>query len=166
MSINAASYSLNHGKAFRGMVADGELANIISKLNTDTVTIGYGKAVVRDGDNAVKLPVGGSVGGSVAVNFVGVAVRELNRSYLDSATFGAVVAKDLSVLTAGVIWVTALEAVVSGDPAFFRVGSTGTGDFSKSEGEAETLSVAIPNAKFVSSGAAGTLVKLSIVVGG
>lgn len=162
MSINAASYSLNHGKAFQGMVADGELANIISKLNTDTVTIGYGKAVVRDGDNAAKLPVAGSGAG----NFVGVAVRELNRSYLDSATFGAVVAKDFSVLTAGVIWVTALEAVVSGDPAFFRVGSTGTGDFSKSEGAAATLSVAIPGAKFVSSGAAGTLVKLSIVVGG
>lgn len=162
MSINAASYSLNHGKAFQGMVADGELANIISKLNTDTVTIGYGKAVVRDGDNAAKLPVAGSGAG----NFVGVAVRELNRSYLDSATFGAVVAKDFSVLTAGVIWVTALEAVVSGDPAFFRVGSTGTGDFSKSAGAAETLSVAIPGAKFVSSGAAGTLVKLSIVVGG
>lgn len=162
MSINAASYSLNHGKAFQGMVADGELANIISKLNTDTVTIGYGKAVVRDGDNAAKLPVAGSGAG----NFVGVAVRELNRSYLDSATFGAVVAKDFSVLTAGVIWVTALEAVVSGDPAFFRVGSAGTGDFSKSEGADATLSVAIPGAKFVSSGAAGTLVKLSIVVGG
>ena len=54
MSINAASYRLNHGKAFQGMVADGELANIISKLNTDTVTIAYGKAVVRDGDNAAK----------------------------------------------------------------------------------------------------------------
>lgn len=162
MSINAASYSLNHGAAFKGMVADGELANIISKLNTDTVVIPYGKAVVRDGDGAAKLPVAGSV----AANFVGVAVRELNRSYQATEAFGAVVAKDFSVLTAGVIWVTALEAVASGDPAFVRVGATGTGDFAKSAGADATLSVAIPGAKFVSTGAAGTLVKLSIVVGG
>lgn len=162
MSINATSYSLNHGKAFQGMIADGQVANIISKLNTDTAIIAYGKFVVRDGDNSAKLPTAAST----ADQIVGVAVRELNRSYTNADAFGAIQAKEFSVLTAGVIWVKALEAVVSGDAAFGRVGTTGAGDFAKSAGADATLSVAIPGAKFVSSGAAGTLVKLSLVVGG
>lgn len=162
MSIIAASYSINHDKAFAGMVADGELANIISKLNTDTVNIAYGKAVVRDGANGAKLPTAASV----AADFVGVAVRELNRSYQNADVFGAVVSKDFSVLTAGPIWVKVAEDVVAGDPLFVRVGATNTGDFAKQAGASGTLSVAISGAKFVTSGVSGSLVKASFVVGG
>lgn len=160
--ILATSYGLNHGKAFAGMVADGELSNIISKLNTSDVTIPYGKAVFRDGEDAAILPTDASTAGQ----FVGVAVRELNRAYMDGQAFGAVPHKDFSVLTAGVIWVTAAEAVTVGAPAFVRVGDTGTGDFAAAAGADDTLAVAIPNAKFVSAGAAGSLVKISLVVGG
>lgn len=160
--IIAQSYGLNHNPAYAGMVVDGELNNIISKLNQTDVTIRYGAAVVRDGEGAATYPADDGVHDK----FVGVAVRELNRAYTDGQTFGAVPAKDFSVLTAGVIYVVAAEAVTEGAPAFFRVGSDSNGNFAAAVGAGDTLAIAIPNAKFVSAGAAGSLVKLSIVVGG
>lgn len=162
MGIVAASYSINHGKAFAGMIADGQLANIISKLNTGAAVIPYGKAVFRDGVAGAKA----GTAASTAEDFVGFAVRELNRSYVDTAGFGALPAKDFSVLTTGPIWVVAAEAVVAGKPVFVRVGATGTGNVAAAEGAAATLAVAIPGAKFVSTAAAGELVQLSLVVGG
>ncbi|QOQ37723.1 virion structural protein [Klebsiella phage MEW1] len=162
MAITATSYGLNHDAAFTGMVADGQVANIVSKINDDTVTVAYGKGVVRSGEKGFKA----ATTNSTADNFVGVLVRELNRAYADGATFGAPVDRPASVLTAGVIWVTVAEDVVVGDAAFLRVGATQTGDFAKSAGEGVTLSVAIPGAKFLTAAKAGGLAKLSMVVGG
>ena len=162
MAITATSYGLNHDAAFTGMVADGQVANIVSKINDDTATVAYGKGVVRSGEKGFKA----AVATSTANDFVGVLVRELNRSYADGATFGAPVDRPASVLTAGVIWVTVAEAVAVGDAAFLRVGTTQTGDFAKTAGESATLSVAIPGAKFLTAATAGGLAKLSLVVGG
>ncbi len=162
MAITATSYGLNHDAAFTGMVADGQVANIVSKINDDTATVAYGKGVVRSGEKGFKA----ATDGSTADNFVGVLVRELNRSYADGATFGAPVDRPASVLTAGVIWVTVAENVAVGDAAFLRVGATQTGDFAKTKGSAATLSVAIPGAKFLTAAASGGLAKLSLVVGG
>lgn len=160
--IIATSYGLNHNPAYAGMVADGELANIISKLNVSDVVIRYGAAVIRDGETGARYPADDGIPNS----FVGVAVRELNRSYMDGQVFGAVSKKDFSVMTVGVIWVRAAEAVTLNAPAFYRVGDDGLGDFAMAAGAGDTLAIAIPNAKFVTAGAAGSLVKLSIVVGG
>ena len=162
MAITATSYGLNHDTAFTGMVADGQVANIVSKINDDTATVAYGKGVVRNGEKGFKAATADSTGG----NFVGVLVRELNRAYTDGATFGAPVDRPASVLTAGVIWVTVAEDVAVGDAAFLRVGATQTGDFAKAAGSAETLSVTIPGAKFLTAATAGGLAKLSLVVGG
>lgn len=162
MAITATSYGLNHDAAFTGMVADGQVANIVSKINDDTVTVAYGKGVVRSGEKGFKA----ATSGSTANDFVGVLVRELNRSYADGATFGAPVDRPASVLTAGVIWVTVAEDVAVGDAAFLRVGATQTGNFAKAAGSAATLSVAIPGAKFLTAATAGGLAKLSLVVGG
>lgn len=163
--IVQASYALNHNPAFVGMVADGQPADIVSKLNNDTVIIQYGKAVVADASDlaqGAKLPVAGST----AADFIGVAVRELNRAYFENETFGAVVDKDFSVMTMGTIWVKAADAVTARQPAFFRVGATSTGDFTNAAGTGATASIAIPGAKFLTSAAAGDLVKVSFVVGG
>lgn len=162
MAITATSYGLNHDAAFTGMVADGQVANIVSKINDDTATVAYGKGVVRSGEKGFKA----ATSASTADDFVGVLVRELNRSYADGATFGAPVDRPASVLTAGVIWVTVAEAVDVGDAVFLRVGATQTGDFAKTAGASATLSVAIPGAKFLTAATAGGLAKLSLVVGG
>lgn len=162
MAITATSYGLNHDAAFTGMVADGQVANIVSKINDDTATVAYGKGVVRSGEKGFKAATSTSVAG----DFVGVLVRELNRSYADGATFGAPVDRPTSVLTAGVIWVTVADDVGAGDAAFLRVGATQTGDFAKAVGSEATTSVAIPGAKFLTAAKAGGLAKLSLVVGG
>ncbi|AFZ77576.1 virion structural protein [Klebsiella phage JD001] len=162
MAITATSYGLNHDAAFTGMVADGQVANIVSKINDDTATVAYGKGVVRSGEKGFKAATAVSTAG----NFVGVLVRELNRSYADGATFGAPIDRPASVLTAGVIWVTVAEDVAVGDAAYLRVGATQTGDFAKAAGSEATLSVAIPGAKFLTAATAGGLAKLSLVVGG
>lgn len=162
MAITATSYGLNHDAAFTGMVADGQVANIVSKINDDTATVAYGKGVVRSGEKGFKA----ATSTSEAADFVGVLVRELNRSYADGETFGAPIDRPASVLTAGVIWVTVAEAVAVGDAAYLRVGATQTGDFAKAAGTDATLSVAIPGAKFLTAAASGGLAKLSLVVGG
>lgn len=162
MAITATSYGLNHDAAFTGMVADGQVANIVSKINDDTATVAYGKGVVRSGEKGFKA----ATDSSTEKDFVGVLVRELNRAYADGEAFGAPVDRPASVLTAGVIWVTVAEDVVVGDAAFLRVGATQTGDFARSAGEDATLSVAITGAKFLTAAKAGGLAKLSMVVGG
>jgi len=163
--IVQASYGLNHNPAFVGMVADDQVANIVAKLNNDTVTIPYGKGVVADAAD----PTQGAkavTSAAVAADFIGVAVRELNRAYNTLDTFGAPIDKDFSVMTVGTIWVKAAETVTARAPAFLRVGANYQGDFAAAAGTGATASVAIPGAKFLTGGNVGDLVKLSIVVGG
>lgn len=158
------TYATEHGAAYAGMIADLQLSNVVSKLNAEaSATIPYGKGVVRSGEGGAILPVPASV----AANFVGVAVRELNRAYADGDTFGAPVDRDFSVMTSGVIWVKAAsDSVVAGEAVYLRVGATNPGDFANAAGSSGTLSVAIPGAKFLTGGDTGDLVKISLNIGG
>lgn len=155
-------YKTYHDEAYAGMRADLQLSNPVSKLNKGTATIPFGKAIVTDGENGGKLPVAGST----AAQFIGVSIRELNRANKDGDPVGAVAKQDFSVETTGVIWVKAAESVAKDDPVFFRVGSTNTGDFAKAAGSGVTAAIEIKNAKFLTSGSAGELVKISLKVGG
>lgn len=158
------TYSTEHGAAYAGMIADMQLKNAVSKLNAEaSTTIAYGKGVVRSGEDGAILPIPASV----AADFVGVAIRELNRAYEDGDTFGAPVDRDFSALTSGVIWVTAAsDGIVAGEAAYLRVGATNPGDFANAVGASGTLSVAIPGAKFLTGGDTGDLVKISLNIGG
>lgn len=158
--------AINHKVAYAGMVADLQLCNTVSKLNkSTTVTIPWAYGVVSDGDDGAKLPAAGDT----AAKFVGVVRRTLNRAYPDGAALGAVPQYDYDVVTSGVIWVTARVAVAKDDPVFVVVGDgTGTnqGQFSNVVGATATLAVAVPDAKWVSSAAAGQLAKISLNIGG
>lgn len=153
--------TIDHGKAYAGMVADLQLVNTVSKLNKGTVGIAYGKGLVTDGEDGAKLPESGST----AAQFVGINKYELNRARTSTET-GATAKYDMTLVTAGVVWVTVLDTVAKDAPVYLRVGSTGTGNFSGVVGTGATLGVLIPNAKFVTGGTAGQLVKVSLVVGG
>lgn len=163
---SATSYSTQHGAAYAGMPVDQEVRNTISKLNkSSTVTIPFGYGIVSDGDDGGKLPVAAST----AANFVGVAMRELTRAYTTGQVFGAVPQRDFAVVTTGTIWVTARVAVTKDQPVYLVVGDgTGTnqGQFSNVVGAAATLAVLIPNAKWVTSAAAGALAQISLNIGG
>lgn len=153
--------TIDHGKAYAGMVADGELVNAVSRLNKGTTSIPYGKGVVTDGEGAAKLPVPAST----AAQFNGVVKYELNRAHRDGET-GAPANYDMTVVTLGSIYVKVLDTVAKDAPVYLRVGATGAGDFSGIVGTADTLGVLIPNAKFTSGGAAGSLVKIALTIGG
>lgn len=164
MSVQGGN-AINHAAAYAGMPADAQTYNHVSKLNAGAANIPYGYGVVSSGDNGAVLPTSTST----AANFIGVAVRELNRAYTAGETFGAPVDRDMTVRTAGPIWVTARVAVTKDDPVYLVVGDgTGTnqGQFSNVVGAAATLAVLIPNAKWASSAGAGQLAKISLVIGG
>lgn len=160
--------AIQHGEAYEGMPADAELYNHVSKLNNTAAAIAYGRGVVSDTvdpDGSAMLPNGTSTAGK----FIGVVVRELNRAYQEGQFFGAPVARDMTVRTAGPIWVRALVAVAKDDPVYLVIGDgTGVnqGRFSNVVGTGPTAAVLIPNAKWVKSGAAGALAKISLVIGG
>jgi hypothetical protein len=156
------TYSIEHAVAYAGMLADEQIFNSVSKLNADTVTIPYGKGVVTSGEEGAILPVPAST----AAQFIGVAMRELNRAYADGDTFGAPVDRDFTVVTHGVIWVTVLDTVAKDAPVYLRVGATGAGDFSGVVGTGATLGVLVAGAKFLTGGDAGDLVKVSLGIGG
>ena len=129
--------ALNHGVAYAGMVADGELSNAVSKVNKGTVNIAFGLGVVTDGDDGAKLPVAGST----AAQFIGIVKRELNRAYTATDVVGAVAKRDMSVETVAPVWVTARVAVAKDDPVYLVIGDgTGTnqGQFSNVVGAAAT----------------------------
>lgn len=164
MSVQGGN-AIEHGAAYAGMAADGQISNDVSKLNKGTTNFPFGFGVVTDGDDGAKLPVAAST----AAQFIGVVKRELNRAYTASETFGAQAKRDLTVRTSGVIWVTARVAVAKDDPVYLVVGDgTGTnqGQFSNVIGAAATLAVLIPDAKWVSSAGAGALAKISLNIGG
>ncbi|MCP4789184.1 MAG: hypothetical protein GY881_02995, partial [Gammaproteobacteria bacterium] len=146
-----------------GMLADDQTKNIISGLNSGTSTIPFGAGVVR---GAVAGSVQRATAASTAADFVGVAVYELNRAYEDGSIMGVPQDMDASILTMGGIWVQVAGTVTDGAPAFMGVGTSVANRWTAEEGAAATLAVAIPNAKFLDAGSAGSLVRLSIVVGG
>ena len=156
------TYSIDHAEAYAGMKADQQAYNTVSKVNKGATNIPFGKAIVSDGEDGGKI----AVGASVAADFNGVAMRELNRAIADGDSLGAVPDRDFSVLTHGVIWVTVLDTVAKDAPVYMRVGATGIGDFSGIVGTGVTLGVLLPNVKFLTGGDAGDLVKISIGVGG
>ncbi len=157
--------AIDHGFAYAGMVADLQRCNAVSRLNkgAEGTSIAFGKGVVTDGEDGAKLPEAAST----AAQFNGVVKRELNRAHLDTDTnAGAIGGYDMTVVTHGVIWVTVLDTVAKDAPVYLRVGSTGTGDFSGIVGTGVTLGVLIPDAKFLTGGDAGDLVKISLGLGG
>lgn len=156
------SYSIDHGAAYAGMIADGQVSNTISKLNKSGATIPFGYGVVSDGENAATIPGDAST----AAQFNGVVQYELNRAYADGDTFGAPDERDMSVVTHGVVWVPVLDTVAKDAPVYLRVGATGRAQFSGIVGTGVTLGVLVPNAKFLTGGNAGDLVKISLGLGG
>lgn len=153
--------SIDHGFAYAGQVADLQLCNAVSKLNKTGASIAYGKGVVTDDEQSAKLPEAGST----AAQFNGVVKYELNRARQDGES-GAPDGYDMTVVTEGVIWVTVLDTVAKDADVYLRVGSTGTGDFSGIAGTGATAGVQLPNAKFLTGGDAGDLVKISLGLGG
>lgn len=156
------SYSVYHDEKYAGAVNSVNPYATLSKLNTDTVNIPFGYGVVRDGENGMNLPAASSV----AADFVGIAMRELNRAYQDGEVFGAPVGQDHAVVTHGRVAGVAGATVVGGEAVYLGVGVDVAGKFTNAAGTGDTLAVAISGAKFLEAGADGDPVWISLGIGG
>lgn len=115
--------ALVHDKAYAGMVADLQLANRVSRFNATSAVIPFGTAVQADTDAGSMKPI--ASGGTA----IGVLVRELVDVTNPGSEQGVNVGKTGTVLTDGVIWVKAYEAVTVGGNVFAGVGATVKGYF-------------------------------------
>ena len=156
------TYSVYHAEKYAGAVNSVNPYGTVSKLNTDTVSIPFGYGVVADGESGMTLPATDSV----ATEFVGIAMRELNRAYADSETFGAPVGRDHAVVTFGKVAGVAGATVAYGDAVYMGVGVDVQGKFTNAAGTGDTLAVAITGAKFLEAGADGEAVWISLSIGG
>ena len=155
------SYQNYMGEAYPGMLVNMEVFNTISKVNTTSAMIPYGSPVFSDGDVGMKP----GAAGLTANQFMGITMRELNRAYTDAeqaSGIGVPVGRDGTIVTMGVVYATASVAVAKDDPVYVVLA---TNAFSNVAG-ADGTTVLIPNAKWVSTGTAGSLSKISLVNGG
>ena len=162
MSVQT-NYSIAHGFAYAGMLADLQTNNIVSRLNNTAAVIPYGKGVVTgDVAGAMDLPAPGSL----LPNFIGVVMYEINRAQKDTDVAGATINQDASIITDGVGWVKVLVDGAIDDPVFLRIGATDTGDFSNIVGAAATLGLEITDAKFLDAALTGELARIKLNIGG
>lgn len=140
------SYSANIRAAVPGMIANEEGKTLISR-NVETVAgIGFGLPVAQ----------GASDGGCVATSagttkILGITVRD--RSVRPETPNVFAQYDSARVMTKGVVWVVASVAVAAGDAVTVVVA---TGAFSNTGG------VAIANARYDTSAAAGALAKVRL----
>ncbi|AUR99189.1 hypothetical protein NVP1263B_29 [Vibrio phage 1.263.B._10N.286.51.B1] len=156
------TYSVYHAAKYAGAVNSVNPYATESKLNTDTVNIPFGYGVVADGETGMILPSTGDT----AADFVGVAMRELNRAYADGETFGAPVGRDGTVVTHGRVAVVAGATVANRDPVFLGIGADVAGKFTNAAGTGATEAVEITGAKFQEAGVDGDAVWISLGLGG
>lgn len=153
--------ALVHDKAYAGMVADLQLANRVSRFNATSAVIPFGTAVQADTDAGSMKPI--ASGGTA----IGVLVRELVDVTNPGSEQGVNVGKTGTVLTDGVIWVKAYEAVTVGENVFAGVGAAVKGYFCAAEGSDGTEAVQITGAKYLDAASAkGDLVRIKITIGG
>lgn len=153
--------ALVHDKAYSGMVADLQLANRVSRLNTTNAVIPFGTAVQAATDAGSMEPI--ASGGTA----IGVLVRELVDVTNPGSEMGTNAGKTGTVLTDGVIWVKAYEAVVIGGDVFAGVGATVKGYFCAAAGADGTEAVQLTGAKYLDAASAkDDLVRIKITIGG
>lgn len=153
--------ALVHDKAYVGMVADLQLANRVSRLNTTSAVIPFGTAVQDDTDAGSMKPL--ATGGKAT----GILVRELVDVTNPGSEQGTNVGKTGTVLTDGVIWVKAYEAVTAGGEVYAGVGSDVKGYFCAAAGSDGTEAVQIAGAKYLDAATAkDDLVRIKITIGG
>ena len=158
MSPVQTAYQATLDAAFEGQKTDLGMVDIISKL-AEGGDIDFGRAVVRGTDDgSAILP---SVTGE---DFLGVT--EYTTAWAANASDIHLYQqyREMNIVRVGRIWVWTEQAVVPGDPAFFRyaagAGGTVIGRFRK---DVDTASAdAIPGATFESTAGAGSLAILQL----
>lgn len=131
-------FTINHATAYVGQIADGQLANTVSRVNGDTIKP-FGSPVLD---------------GSV---FVGLAVREVaNQPHFPGTEFGYPANRTMTVLNAGVMWVSAPATVVEGGKVYLVAGELAATGTTEQE---------VQGAAWLGVADVGELVKIKLVIG-
>ena len=142
------TYNSSYAPGYVGMVANQELANIVSRTAADA-SLAFGVPVFQG-------PTDHTVTATPGTAFRGISVADKTVvPSLTSAVRDAYAQNDTAaVMTQGVIWVTASAAVTAGEPVFI----TSAGLFT----DVATGDTAVPGATFDTSAASGALVKIRL----
>lgn len=160
--------SIDHNEAYEGMLADGQLSNTVSKLNTLATNIPFGRGIVSDGDDGGRTPNNSHT----STNFVGILKYELNRAYQDGDVHGAIPDYDATIITVGSVFVTPTVDVDRDDPVYMIIGNTAgagvanAGRFTNVAGTGATTAVLIAGAQWTRTATAGVRTKLSLGIRG
>lgn len=150
--MSQTSYSINHGEAYEGMIADLQPKEIVSRAVETAAGIGIAVAVSR-GTDAEKQVVLGADGA-----FFGVTVRSLDHEVNDSGNLVYDQYDAADIMRHGYIWVAVPSGCSVGDLANYADG-TGVIDAGAEVGGTSTQ---IPGATFETAAAAGGLALLRI----
>lgn len=107
-------YTAEHAAAFEGQRVNLGLINITSKV-AEGSDVAFGRAIIRGtADNQAKLP------SATGQDFLGVT--ELTTAWSENASDLHVYAEDreMNIIDFGEVYVHTEQAVVPGDPVFFR----------------------------------------------
>lgn len=119
MAVNQDTYLTNLAPAYAGMVANGETSNRITRTCEDAGGIGFGKAAFRgSGDHGVTGTPAAGVG-----NFLGITIAHEALGFIagqDADEYPQY--ENVAIMTEGVIWVVAGEAVTDGAQAYVTSG--------------------------------------------
>jgi len=156
------TYSVYHAEKYAGAVNSVNPYGTVSKLNASDAVVPYGYGVVTDGNGGMELPSASST----ALEFIGIAMREVNRAYADGEAFGDPIGRDGTVVTFGKVAGVAGMAVAESEQVFLGVGSAVAGKFMSEAGTGTSAAISITGAKFLESGVEDGAVWISLSIGG
>lgn len=143
------TYNTTHAVAYAGQIANQEHSNLVSRNVETPAGIAFGKPVARGAadDGAILWAGTGS--------FLGITVRDQSaRVDPTGALEGFLKGESARIMTKGVVWVVAGEAVADGDAVYL----TSAGAFMKTT----TSNTAVAGAVFDTTAGSGGLVKIRL----
>lgn len=146
MAINQDTYLDTMAAGYAGMVANGETSNRISRTCEDSGGIGFGVPVYRGSDDhgCTRTPNANFLGITIAHEALGLLAGGTADKYPQY--------ESVAIMTQGVIWVLAGEAVTDGAAAY---------DSDTAIVDTATDNTALTGWVFDTTGANGALVKLA-----
>lgn len=119
MAVLQSTYATGFAEGFAGMVANGETSNRISRTVEDAAGIAFGKPAYRGtGDHGVTATPG--VGTFLGITIANYAAPPAPTTGVQADTYPQY--STAGIMTQGVIWVTAGEAVTDGAQAYATSG--------------------------------------------
>jgi hypothetical protein len=139
------TYAARHLPAYEGMIANSEDHTIVSKQVETAAGIGFGKVACQgSADDGIVI--------AAATKFLGLTEAAHNAGVVGGTVDLYAQYETIPVMTKGVMWVMASEAVAPGDPVYYTAAG---GALSKTA----SGNVLIPNARWDSSTSGAGLAK-------